>query len=160
MKKTLITGVLALSVLLVPSCANLANLDRVAYNEVGSVAQVIPGTVVSARTVRIDASSSDKNLGTALGTAIGAGSGALLGKGKGQIVSAVGFGALGALAGRGVSKYANQADGQELVIQADKGGAQYRVTQPVYEQMGIIPVGTHGNLQYGGSGSKFLPDGY
>lgn len=160
MKKTLITGVLALSVLLVPSCANLANLDRVANNEVGSVAQVIPGTVVSARTVRIDASSSDKNLGTALGTAIGAGSGALLGKGKGQIVSAVGFGALGALAGRGVSKYANQADGQELVIQADKGGAQYRVTQPVYEQMGIIPVGTHGNLQYGGSGSKFLPDGY
>lgn len=160
MKKTLITGVLALSVLLVPSCANLANLDRVANNEVGSVAQVIPGTVVSARTVRIDASSSDKNLGTALGTAIGAGSGALLGKGKGQIVSAVGFGALGALAGRGVSKYANQADGQELVIQADKGGAQYRVTQPVYEQMGVIPVGTHGNLQYGGSGSKFLPDGY
>lgn len=160
MKKTLITGVLALSVLLVPSCANLANLNRVAYNEVGSVAQVIPGTVVSARTVRIDASSGDKNLGTGLGAAIGAGSGALLGKGKAQIVSAVGFGALGALAGRGVSKYANQADGQELVIQADKGKAQYRVTQPIYEQVGIIPVGAHGNLQYGGSGSKFLPDGY
>lgn len=160
MKKTLITGVLALSVLLVPSCANLANLDRVAYNEVGSVAQVIPGTVVSARTVRIDASASDKNIGTVLGTAIGAGSGSLLGGGKGQIVSTVGFGALGALAGRGVAKSANQADGQELLIQADKGGATYRVTQPIYEQVGVIPVGVHGNLQYGGKGSKFLPDGY
>lgn len=135
-------------------------MNQVSSNEVGSVAQVIPGTVVSARTVRIDASSSDKNLGTGIGAALGAGSGALLGKGKGQLVSSVGFGVLGALAGRGASKYANQSDGQELVIQADKGGAQYRVTQPVYQQVGIIPVGTHGSLQYGGTGSKFLPDGY
>lgn len=145
---------------LVPSCANLANMNQVSANEVGSVAQVISGTVVSARSVRIDASASDKSLGTGIGAALGAGSGALLGKGKGQLVSTVGFGVLGAMIGRGTSKYANQADGQELTIQADKGGAQYRVTQPVYEQIGLIPVGTHGTLQYGGSGSKFLPDGY
>lgn len=160
MKKNIITSLLALSVVLVPSCANLANFNAVGANEIGSVAQVIPGTVISARTVRADASSTDKNLGTGIGAALGAGAGSLLGKGSGQVVSAVGFGVLGAMAGRGVSKYANQSDAQELVIQADGSKAQYRVTQPIYEQLGPIPVGTHGSLQYGGAGSKFVPDGY
>lgn len=150
---------LALSLVLVPSCANLGSLNTVSANEIGSVAQVISGTVVSARTVRADASSTDKNLGTGIGAAVGAGSGALLGSGSGQIVSSVGFGVLGAMVGRGIGKYANQSDAQELVIQADGSKAQYRVTQPVYEQIGLIPVGTHGTLQYGGAGSKFIPDG-
>lgn len=160
MKSKIYATLLALSLVLVPSCANLGSLNRVGANEVGSVAQVIPGTVVSARTVRADASSSDKNLGTVLGAALGAGSGSMLGRGKGQVVSTVGFGALGAMVGRGVGKYANESDAQELVIQADSDKKQYRVIQPIYKELGAIPVGTHGSLQYGGSGSKFVPDGY
>lgn len=160
MKSKVYVALLALGLVLVPSCANLGSLNSVSANEVGSVAQVIPGTVVSARTVRADASSSDKNLGTGLGAVLGAGAGSLLGRGKGQLVSAVGFGAAGALAGRGVGKYANQSDAQELVIQADSGKQQYRVIQPIYKELGAIPVGTHGSLQYGGAGSKFVPDGY
>lgn len=159
MKKSIITSLLALSLVLVPSCANLGTLSQVNANEIGSVAQVISGTVVSARTVRADASSSDKNLGTGLGAAIGAGSGALLGGGTGKVVSTVGFGVLGAMAGRGIAKYANKSDAQELVIQADGSKAQYRVTQPIYQEIGAIPVGAHGTLQYGGAGSKFIPDG-
>lgn len=149
---------LAAGLALVPSCSNYANFNRVSANEVGSVSQVIPGTVVSARTVRIDASSTDKQLGTGVGAVAGAASGALLGRGKGQLVSAAGFGLAGALAGRGISKYANQADGQELTIQADGSKKMYTVTQPIYEGYGAIPVGTHGNLQYG-SKAKFVPDG-
>ncbi len=159
MKKSIITSLLVLSLVLVPSCANLGSLSQVNANEIGSVAQVISGTVVSARTVRADASSSDKNLGTGIGAAVGAGAGSLLGGGSGRLVSTVGFGVLGAMAGRGVAKYANQSDAQELVIQADGSKAQYRVTQPVYKEIGLIPVGAHGTLQYGGAGSKFIPDG-
>ncbi|GEM_PF-1801847 len=159
MKKSIITSLLALSLVLVPSCANLGTLSQVNANEIGSVAQVISGTVVSARTVRADAAASDKNLGTGLGAAIGAGSGALLGGGTGKVVSTVGFGVLGAMAGRGIAKYANKSDAQELVIQADGSKAQYRVTQPIYQEIGVIPVGAHGTLQYGGAGSKFIPDG-
>lgn len=160
MKHTVYAALTALSLVLVPACANLGSLNQVSAGEIGSVAQIIPGTVVSARTVRADASSTDKNLGTGIGAALGAGSGALLGQGKGQIVSSVGFGVLGAMVGRGVGKYANQSDAQELVIQADGSKAQYKVTQPIYKELGAIPVGTHGSLQYGGSGSKFVPDGY
>ena len=64
------------------------------------------------------------------------------------------------MVGRGVGKYANESDAQELVIQADSGKHQYRVIQPIYKELGAIPVGTHGSLQYGGAGSKFVPDGY
>lgn len=142
------------------SCSDMTSLSTVSADSLGAVAQVIPGTVVSARTVEVSASSSDKNLGMGLGTALGAGAGSLLGRGKGQIVSAVGFGVVGALAGRGVGAAAGKTKGQELVIAADGNKQQYRVIQPIYSQIGAIPVGTHGNLQYGGSSSKFLPDGF
>lgn len=158
MKAIVYMSLLAVGLAIVPSCSNYANFNRVSANSVGSVSQVIPGTVVSARTVRIDASSSDKSLGTGLGAVVGAASGALLGRGKGQLVSAAGFGLAGAGLGRGIGKYANQSDGQELTIQADKGHQMYTVTQPIYKGYGAIPVGTHGNLQYG-SNAKFVPDG-
>lgn len=158
MKAIAYMSLLAVGLAMVPSCANYANFNRVSANSVGTVQQVIPGTVVSARTVRIDASSTDKQLGTGVGAVAGAASGALLGGGKGQLVSAAGFGLAGALAGRAIGKYANQSDGQELTIQADKGKQMYTVTQPIYEGYGAIPVGTHGNLQYG-SNARFVPDG-
>lgn len=160
MKATLLTLALALGVALLPSCSDMTSLNSVSANSVGTVAQLIPGTVIAARTVQIDASSTDKNLGTGFGAAIGAGAGSLLGRGKGQLVSSVGFGVLGAAVGRATGKEIGKTAGQQLTIQADgKGGKQYTVTQPIYEQIGAIPVGTHGNLQYG-SVSKFLPDGF
>jgi len=158
MKKTIIMTLAAASLAFVPACSNYADFNRVSANSVGGVSQLIPGTVVSARTVRIDASSSDKSTGSIIGTALGAGAASMLGRGKGQIVSTVGGGVAGMLAGRAIGKYANQADGQELTIQADNGKRMYTVIQPIYKGYGAIPVGTHGNLQYG-SNSKFVPDG-
>ncbi len=158
MKKVLMTVLCAVSAVTLPSCAGLGNLSQVSANSVGTVGQVIPGTVIAARNVTIEASSTSKNLGTGIGAALGAGAGSLLGKGSGQVVSTVGFGVVGALAGRGVGA-ANQTQGQVLTIKADgKNGATYNVTQPVYEEFGYIPVGTHGTLQLGSEG-KFLPDG-
>lgn len=159
MKATAFALALAMGVALLPSCADMTSLSSTSSNTVGTVAQVIPGTVVSARTVEVDASSSDKSLGTGIGAALGAGSGSLLGRGKGQIVSTVGFGVLGSLVGRGIGKEAGKITGQELTIKPDKGSQQYRVTQPIYKELGAIPVGTHGSLEYSSTGSKFVPDG-
>ena len=159
MKKTIIAFVLAAGLLAVPSCTNLGSLDTVSSNQAGAVGEVITGTVTNARNVTIDTDSSTKNMGTILGAAVGAGAGQLLGGGSGRVASTVGFGALGALAGRGAAKYGDQTQGQVLTIKADKGGRTYNVTQPVYEGVGYIPVGTHGTLQLGGGG-KFLPDGF
>ena len=158
MKKSIIALVMAVGALAVPSCTNLGSLNRVSANQVGAVGEVVSGTVVNARNVTIDTDSSTKNMGTLLGAAVGAGAGQMLGGGSGRVVSTVGFGALGALAGRGVAKYGDQTQGQVLTVKADKGGKTYNVTQPVYEGVGYIPVGTHGTLQLSGGG-KFLPDG-
>ena len=160
MKKTYIIALLAAGLLGFSSCSDMASLNSMSADSLGTAAQVIPGTVVSARTVQVEASSEDKNLGMGLGTALGAGAGSLLGRGKGQIVSAVGFGVVGALAGRGVAASMGKTKGQELVVRADADKKQYRVIQPIYSQIGAIPVGTHGHLQYADKGSKFLPDGF
>lgn len=159
MKKTFSLLVLAVGLLVAPACTGVGTLSQVSANRVGSVGQVIYGTVISARNVTIDTDSSTKNMGTVIGAAVGAGAGQMLGGGSGRVVSTVGFGALGALAGRGLAKYGDQTQGQVLTIRADgKNGATYNVTQPVYKEIGYIPVGCHGTLQLGGDG-KFIPDG-
>ncbi len=160
MKKNTFIALVVAGVLGLSSCSDMTSLNSTSASSVGTVAVVVPGTVVSARTVEVEASSADKNLGTAVGAALGAGSGSLLGRGKGQIVSTVGFGIVGALAGRSVGAAVGKTKGQELVIRSDKDRQQYRVIQPIYSQIGAIPVGTHGNLQYGNGNSKFLPDGF
>ncbi len=159
MKKAFLITMMSLAVTLVPSCANLANPYTASANEVGSVGEVVAGTVIQATKIRIDASSTDKNIGTTIGAAAGAGAGQLLGGGSGRIASTVGFGIAGALAGRAVGKYATQADGQELLIKADKGGKIYRIQQNIFEGIGEIPVGTHGYLTIGSRSNVFRPDG-
>lgn len=160
MKATAITAALAMGMFLLPSCSDMSSLNSAPASTMGSVAEVMYGTVVAARTVQVDATSSDKNLGTGLGAVIGAASGSLLGRGKGQIVSAAGFGVLGAAAGRAIGKEAGKTTAQELTIRIDGSKKEYRVTQPIYSQVGAIGVGTHGTLERGASGSKFLPDGF
>lgn len=160
MKATLITAILVTGILGMTSCSGTRSLNTVPANSIGSVGELIPGTVVAERTINVEARDSTRNLGTGLGAAIGAGAGSLLGRGKGQIVSSVGFGALGALAGREIGGAVGKTKGQMLTIKADVGEKSYTVTQPIYKEIGAIQVGTHGNLQYGGAESKFLPDGF
>ncbi len=160
MKKALFVTMLALSVAFVPSCSNYANPFAADANEMGSVGEVIPGTVIQATKIRVGASSTTKNIGTVGGAALGAGLGQMLGGGSGRIVSTVGFGVLGAAAGRGAGAAVGAADGQELIIKADKGGKTYRIQQNIYDGIGEIPVGTHGYLSLGSRKNVFRPDGY
>ncbi|MDO4752163.1 MAG: hypothetical protein Q4A24_08675 [Akkermansia sp.] len=159
MKKVICMMVAAAGLLVTPSCKNVASLDTVSHDSVGSVGTVYYGTVTSARNVTIDASDTDKDLGTIAGGALGAALGSLWGGGRARAVTTVGMGLVGAAAGRGVGKYTTQTQGQVLTIKLDGSGRRHTVTQPVYKGVGYIPVGAHGQLQVGGN-SKFLPDGY
>lgn len=149
----LVAGAMALT-----SCDTMNNLNYASHNSVGVATRSVGATVVGARDVTIDSSDSSRNLGTGLGAALGAGAGSLLGGGKGQLVSTVGFGIAGALAGRAIGD-ANTTRGQALTVKVDGSKEQYTVTQPIYKQIGRIPVGCHGRFEMGGSQSRFIPDG-
>lgn len=144
--------------LMLASCETMGSYSSVSSNQANVASQAIPATVVSAVPTTIDTSSTGRNLGTGIGAALGAGSGALLGRGKGQIVSAVGFGALGALAGRYAVDATGNTTGQRLTVKVDGSKTMYTVVQPVYKEIGQIPVGTHGMFMLGGN-SHFVPDG-
>lgn len=160
MKKAICMMVAAVGMLVAPSCKNVGSLDTVSHDSIGSVGTVYYGTVTGARSITIDASDTDKNIGTIGGAALGAALGSLWGGGSARAVTTVGMGLVGAAAGRGVGKYTNQTQGQELTIRLDGSRGSRTITQPVYKGVGYIEVGTHGRLQVGGSTSKFLPDGH
>ena len=93
------SAILLLAVALgVSSCAWDSSYGSVSANKIGVTQQVLPATVISAYDVKGETSSTAKNLGTGIGAAVGAGAGQLLGGGSGRLVSAIGFGAAGALA--------------------------------------------------------------
>lgn len=159
MKATFVTALLAMGLVALSSCTGMSSLNSAPRATLGSVANVYAGTVISARTVEVEASATDKNIGTGIGAVVGAASGSLLGRGKGQIVSTAGFGLAGALAGRAIGSQVGKITAQELMIRLDGSNMVKRVTQPIYEQVGAIGVGVHGLLEESAAGSKFLPDG-
>ena len=99
-KKYILMSMVVGGAMLTTSCSTMSNRDYVSANKVGYSAQAFPATVVAARNVVIETSSTATNIGTGVGAVVGAGAGQLLGGGSGRIVSAAGFGVLGALAGR------------------------------------------------------------
>ncbi|MCC8021059.1 MAG: glycine zipper 2TM domain-containing protein [Akkermansiaceae bacterium] len=144
------------------SCNNLNRYDRVNANQVGTVTEDLPATVTAVEACTIETSSSTRNLGTVIGAAVGAGSGSLLGRGKGRAVSTVGFGLVGALAGRAITDAAGNEKGQRITVTTEtKPARTYTVTQPVYKNYGEIYVNQHGVLRLGGNNtSAFIPDGF
>lgn len=155
--KHYITAVLAAATLLVPSCTSMSNYDKISFDDLGGVHETMDGTVVAARYVKADASNETKTWSTALGTVAGVAGGQLLGSGSGRIASTLGFGAAGALAGRGISEgFGTHA--QELTVKVDGSKRKYTVTQPIYKQFGAIPVGTRGVLHVGNGRSRFVPN--
>ncbi len=149
---------LAAAVALVPSCASMANFGTVAPNQVGVAQQVLPATVISAENVTQETSSTSKNVGTAIGAAVGAGGGQFLGKGTGRIASTVGFGAVGALAGRYLVDSMGKTQSQRLTVRIDGSGETFSFVQPIYKTFGAITPGTHGNYHHGAN-AHFTPDG-
>lgn len=136
----------------------MGNFNNIDSNRANVASRVYPATVISATNTNINTSSTAKNLGTGVGAALGAGAGSLLGGGTGRVVSTVGFGVAGALAGRYLTDSMGNTKGQTLTVQVDGSKECFSVTQPVYKQFGYIPVGTHGMFHFGGD-AKFVPDG-
>ncbi|MBQ2814940.1 MAG: hypothetical protein IJE66_08070 [Akkermansia sp.] len=157
MKKSLCIVTVAAASLMLASCESMGTLGRVNSNQANVATASYPATVVSVTNTTIDTSSTARNLGTIVGGALGAGAGQMLGGGSGRIVSAVGFGAAGALAGRYVTDAAGKTAGQTVTVQVDGSKQMYTVTQPVYEEVGYISVGMRGIFHLGGNNSRFVP---
>ena len=143
---------------LTSSCSTMVDGNYVSSTKVGYGSQAFPATVIAAKNVTIETTSTAKNVGTGVGGAIGLGAGQLLGKGKGRVASTVGFTALGALAGRYATNALGNTKGQQLTVQIDGKDQYYSVTQPVSKQYGYISVGTHGIYYHGTNNSRFEPD--
>lgn len=158
-KKYILMSMMLGGALLTSSCASMSNNNYVSPNKVGYGAQAFPATVVSARNVTIETSSTAKNVATGVGAVVGAGAGQMLGGGSGRVVSAAGFGVLGALAGRYIVDATGRTQGQSLTVSIDGTNQLYSVIQPVSEQVGYIPVGAHGMYYHGTNNSRFEPDG-
>jgi outer membrane lipoprotein SlyB len=158
-KKYILMAMVAGCALLTTSCSSMSNYNKVSADKVGYGAQAFPATVVAARSVTIETSSTAKNVGTGVGAVLGAGAGQMLGGGSGRIVSAAGFGVLGALAGRYITDAAGNTQGQSITVKIDGTNQLYSVVQPVSEQVGYIPVGAHGIYYHGTNNSRFEPDG-
>lgn len=156
-KNYIVTALVAGLALLTTSCSTMVDGNNVSPNKVGYGAQAFPATVVAAKSVNIETTSTAKNLGTGVGAVLGAGAGQLLGGGSGRVVSALGFGAAGALAGRYLTDSMGNTKGQTLTVQIDGSGQLYSVTQPVSKQYGYIPVGARGMYYHGTNDSRFEP---
>ena len=115
-KKYMLTALVAGCAMLTSSCSTMVNGNNVSANKVGYGAQAFPATVVAAKNVNIETTSTAKNLGTGVGAVLGAGAGQLLGGGSGRVVSALGFGAAGALAGRYLTDSMGNTKGQTLTV--------------------------------------------
>ncbi|MBQ3218259.1 MAG: hypothetical protein IJB33_05255 [Akkermansia sp.] len=140
------------------SCTWTKDYNSVGANQIGVTQQALPATVIAAQKVTQEASSTAKNLGTGIGAAVGVAGGQLLGKGKGRIVSTVGLGAAGALAGRYLTSSMAGVDSQRLTVRVDGTHETFTFVQNVTDQHGEIPVGCHGTY-YHGSNAHFVPDG-
>lgn len=157
--KHIVCALVAGSAMLLASCSTMVDGNSVSSTKVGYGAQAFPATVVAAKNVNIETTSTARNLGTGVGAVLGAASGSLLGGGTGKIVSAAGFGVAGALAGRYMTDAMGNTKGQNITVQIDGTNQLYSVTQPVSQQYGYIPVGAHGMYYHGTNNSRFEPDG-
>ena len=157
--KHIVCALVAGSAMLLASCSTMVDGNSVSSTKVGYGAQAFPATVVAAKNVNIETTSTARNLGTGVGAVLGAASGSLLGGGTGKLVSAAGFGVAGALVGRNLTDSMGNTKGQTITVQIDGTNQLYSVTQPVSQQYGYIPVGAHGIYYHGTNNSRFEPDG-
>ena len=92
---------LLLHVVFLSSCARQISSNTYSESSIGEVSQTYPGIVISQREVTVEGSESlqDNSLGIVGGGAAGALLGSEMGKGKGNLVSTLATGVVGAVAG-------------------------------------------------------------
>ncbi len=124
----------------------------------GIVGKSYAATVIEARTIEIEASSTTTGLSTAGGAIAGGAAGSMLGSGSGNNLAIAGGAILGGLLARGVASSAGTTPAQELTLKVDGSSATYTIKQPIYEQFGLIQPGTTGRLVESGNSSYFQPN--
>ncbi len=139
------------------SCSGMKSITSVAPSAMGVVGKSYDATVLSARMVEVQADSTSKNIGTIAGALAGGAAGSMLGKGSGNTLATAGGAIAGGLLGRGVTSAAATTPGQQLKVKVTGSNATYTITQPVYEEYGVIQPGTQGQLIESGNNSYFEP---
>ncbi len=155
--KSLIALTAVISGLTLTSCSGMKSINSVAPSAMGVVGKSYDATVISARTVEVEASSTSKGLGTAAGAIAGGAAGSMLGSGSGNNLAIAGGAIVGGLLGRGVTSAAATTPAQQLRVKVNGSNATYTITQPVYEEYGLIQPGTQGQLIESGNNSYFEP---
>ena len=113
---------LATAALIMPLAACTSDISSSHYStgSVGSVAQVMGGTVVSVRQVSI--SSEDNNAGTLIGGALGGAGGSAIGGGdRAHIIGAIGGAVIGGIAGNAAQRGLSSQSGYEYIVRLDNG---------------------------------------
>ena len=113
---------LATAALIMPIAACTSDISSSHYStgSVGTVAQVMSGTVVSVRQVSV--SSEDNNAGTLIGGALGGIGGSTIGGGStAHALGAVGGAVIGGIAGNAAQRGLSSQGGYEYIVRLDNG---------------------------------------
>ena len=113
---------LAAASLIMPIAACTSDISSSHYStgSVGTVAQVMSGTVVSVRQVSV--SSEDNNAGTLIGGALGGIGGSTIGGGStAHALGAVGGAVIGGIAGNAAQRGLSSQGGYEYIVRLDNG---------------------------------------
>ena len=114
MKKFIL--VVAGALLIISGCAENVSPNKYAASEVGVASKVVPGIIVSVRTVKIDASG-NSIVGAASGAVIGAAGGSAIGGSPhSNLAAGVGGAVLGGVIGDAIQKKINNRQGFEYMI--------------------------------------------
>ncbi len=155
--KSIILLSAAISGLALTSCSGMKSINSVPPSAMGVVGKSYDATVISARMVEVQASNTSKNIGTLAGALAGGAAGSMLGKGSGNDLAIAGGAIAGGLLARNVTAAAATTPGQQLKVKVTGSSATYTITQPVYEEYGVIQPGTQGQLIESGNNSYFEP---
>lgn len=138
------------------SCNSYISFDKVAPKMIGSGAKQMDATVVSTLPTTINSNDRTSIYGSILGAAIGAGAGQMLGGGSGRVVSTVGFGALGMLAGNAAGNSMTTCKAEKVTVKTK--GKEIVFTQPIFREFGPLVPGMTGTLYYNAGSYCFVPN--
>lgn len=116
-------SLIAASVVTFYGCERDISSSSYSEGNIGDVSSTYRGVIVAARQVNVTGgdSLSDNTMGMVGGGALGALGGSQIGSGRGSIASAVGFGALGAVAGALAEKELKKQVAMEYTVELQNG---------------------------------------
>ena len=115
-----ITTIMAASVVIAGCAHETASSSVYTYGQAQKQQNQATGTVQSVRQVVIQQDRST-GIGAVAGGAIGGVAGSTIGGGKGKVLTTIGGGLLGAIAGDQIEHHANKTNGLEIVVLLDTG---------------------------------------